>query len=682
MAADGVNISPAIIQQIETFFGTTPLEINGGQDHGQYDFARLNQLINRLDVEKDSRASAVSVPPTSQPYMGTVNTFFGGTTGVNYSARLGIIKDAIFLNTRFGPLGEKIPWLTKPGQTYSNLPGVRSGYQDSGYNPREVQNDVSIILTPGSFIDPATRERTQNYYPSDNSRSLIDRNAFALLGFPQPISFSSSINTAAGNCQIELNIDGIQQPIQDLRNEKFVSTNAGPDYFGGNPTKNQIISSEGVEANEVKKYIISKELGDLLQGVYAMVHMIQSENRSQHCLFTTDEVLGARCRIMGLPSCVQDHGKKLTQNIHCVNYYSITQDEAERIRIFKGLHKETCLKNNSKIVNDINRVIITKELFLAGSATITANQQTIIYLQNILENINTVNTYVTNATLDNIAESLEDFKRKMTTCMAISIINEKGKVTQVARRLFVADIEGISELQGVDIITANRATGGTTFAEQILRLSRQRGGNTRKRRNTRKKGGARPKAYNSSYSKKTFNRLGLGFGFKNTLKTKRNLLKNTLANRFDVPAKNIKSVNTNISPEYIKFIKRNCYKNNTLLKEFFTTMDTRLDETEIEDFLYNIYNYFYYISETPLYQPFLYYIHSYTTAEQPVPGLGIHILDLSLEQFKQLYTAYFAQVTERENLFNSGHRSLVAAEPDENIHNRDVAVEEYTGRLQ
>ena len=673
MAAGGVNISRDIITQIETFFGTTPLEINGGQDNGQYDFARLNQLINRLDVEKDSRASAVSVPPTSQPYMETVNTFFGGTTGVNYSARLGIIKDAIFLNTRFGPLGEKIPWLTKPGQQYSNLPGVRSGYQDSGYNPREVQNDVAIILTPGSFIDPATRERTQNYYPSDNSTSLIDQDAFALLGFPQHITFSSSINTAAGNCQIELDINGIQ--IQDTRNEKFVSTNPGADYFGGNPTKNQIISSAGITPNEIKKYIISKELGDLLQGVYAMVHMIQSENRSQHCLFTTDEVLGARCRIMGLPSCVQDHGKKLTQNIHCVNYYPIIQDEAEKNRIFKGLHKETCLKNNSKIANDINRVIITKELFLAGSATITANTLIIKYLQDILEKINTVSTYVTNASVDDITESLDEFKRKMTTCMVISIINEKGKVTQVARRLFVADIEGIPELQDIDIITANRATGGTTFAEQILRLSKQRGGNTRK------KGGARPKVRNNSHSKKSFMSSGLGFRLKNTLK-KRNLLKNTLANRFEVPAKNIKTVSNNNTPEYIKFIKRNCYKNNTLLKEFFNTMDTRLDETDIEDFLYNIYNYFYYISETPLYQPFLYYIQSYTTAEQAVPGLGIHMLDLSLQQFKQLYTAYFAQVTEKENLFNSGHQSLLAAEPDENIHNRALAVEEYAGRLE
>jgi hypothetical protein len=673
MAAGGVNISPAIIAQIETFFGTTPLEINGGVDHGQYDFARLNQLINRLDVEKDSRASAVSVPPTSQPYMGTVNTFFGGTTGVNYSQRLGIIKDAIFLNTRFGPLGEKIPWLTKPGQQYSNLPGVRYGYQDSGYNPREVQNDVSIILTPGSFIDPATRERTQNYYPSDNSRPLIDENAFALLGFPQPISFSSSINTAAGNCSVELNINGIQ--IQDTRNEKFVSTNGGADYFGGNPTKNQIISSTGIAPNEIKKYIISKELGDLLQGVYAMVHMIQSENRSQHCLFTTDEVLGARCRIMGLPSCVQDHGKKLTHNIHCVNYYPIIQDEAEKNRIFKGLHKETCLKNNSKIVNDINRAIINRELLLAGSAAIRINTQIMAYLQQILEKINIVSTYVTNAPVDDATESLDEFKRKMTACMAISIINEKGKVTQVTRRLFVADIQMISGLEAVDIITTNRAAGGTTFAEQILRLSRQRGGNTRK------KGGARPKAHNSLRSKKSFMSLGLGFRLKNTLKN-RNLLKNTLANRFEVPAKNIKTINTNTSPEYIKFIKRNCYKENTLLKEFFKSMDTRLDETETEDFLYNIYNYFYYISETPLYQPFLYYIQSYTTAEQPVPGLGIHILDLSLQQFKQLYIAYFAQEREREGLFNSGHQSLVAAEPDENIHNRDVAVEEYAGRLE
>jgi len=680
MAEGGVNISPAIIQQITNFFGQTRLDINAGVDRGQYNFAELNQLINRLDVEKDSRASAVSVDPRSEPYMTTVNTFFGGTTGVNYSARLAVIKDLIFLSDRFGPLGEKIPWLTKPGQTYSNLPGVKFGYQDSGYNPREVQNDVIIILTPGSFIDPATRERTQNYYPNNNIGTLIDQDAFVLLGFPQPISFSSSINTAAGNCQIELNINEIQ--IQDIRNEKFVSTNTEADYFAGNPTKNEIIGSAGVLQNEVKKYIISKELGDLLQGVYAMVHMVALNGGIQHCLFTTDEVLGARCRIMGLPSCVQDHGKKLTHNIHCVNYYSITQDEAERIRIFKGLHKENCFKNNSKIVNDINRAIINRELFLAGSATITINSQIMTYLQDILEKINTVNTYVTNASVDNIAESLDDFKLKMTTCMAISIINEKGKIAQATRRLFVADIQEIPGLQDVDIITANRLAGGTTFAEQILRLSKQRGGNTRKRHNTRKKGGARPKAHNNSHSKKPFNRLGLGFRFKNTLKTNRNLLKNTLANRFDVPAKNIKAVNTNTSPDYIKFIKRNCYKNNTLLKDFFTTMDSRLNETDIEDFLYNIYNYFYYISETPLYKPFLEYLQAYTVSNTPVPELGVHILDAKIRQFKQLYDAYFAQVTERENLFNSGHRSLVAAEPDENIHDRDVAVEEYAGRLQ
>jgi hypothetical protein len=154
---NGITITESqVLRHMNTIFG-------GGITIGSKiynNLGDLNKLINRLDIEKDAKAGTNPVPAGTPSYYPVINKLFNNVhDGSAWSTRLHEIENAIFLDKRFGSAPEKVSWFTKPGQTYSVLPdNIRTGYHDSGYSPSEVINGINLIITPGSYIDPAPRE--------------------------------------------------------------------------------------------------------------------------------------------------------------------------------------------------------------------------------------------------------------------------------------------------------------------------------------------------------------------------------------------------------------------------------------------------------------------------------------------------------------------------------------------
>jgi len=623
------------------------------------DFSTINRMINRLDIEKDSKATANTVPADKEPYTSTMNAFFGNVNVIGWSTRITRIKDAIMKNEIFGPKGYKISWLSKPtmfkGPEFPNY--ITNVYAESGYDPKEVLPDATSWSTPGSFIDKAPRINSHKYFPGTGVENTFSADIFTLLGFPKDLSFTSTIQRN-NTCKVVLQISGCDAI--DVTKDFASKNNEKPDYFGGNSEKNAAINiARDNDAGKViiLKYTIAKVLSDLIQILFALYKMMEMSLLNQaadisHCLFTTDEVVSARCRMMGLASCVQDHGTKIDKNVHCVYYYPIHASDAAvneaYIKRTSESDRSKAILNNDKIIHYLS----SSRTLLLGTETRILNDLAIGYLVSISEQIRNANIHI--KTLIVQGNDLKSFQKELLNYTAITLINEKGKITQTARRLFPP---GGTAAGVEDIIFKNRRHGDT-FALQISRLlprltvrdvtraSHAFGafGGTRKiRKNkpirTRRSkrnysiGGAAHRVHKGPHYTKRRGQIKLRSPPKLKPKVPHFLLKDIAAAiglnasrdkfRLTTPPRsraaaavpmNVHEVSASalgvrMIDEQNSFLSETCNKDNTLLKDFFTSLrsidleeeeERRLTPNEIEDFLYITYNYFVYIGETPL----------------------------------------------------------------------------------
>ena len=531
----------------------------------------LNKLINRLDIEKDAKAGTNPVPAGTPSYYPVINKLFNNVhDGSAWSTRLHEIENAIFLDKRFGSAPEKVSWFTKPGQTYSVLPdNIKTGYHDSGYSPSEVINGINLIITPGSYIDPAPREKVfVKYFPESENTITLTPNIMSSLGFPEGMTISSTLNQAPDytlNCN--MNIDIIRHfTLDETRNVSFQHIGGGIDYFAGNNVKNRAIVISG--ADDVKKYTICKELGDLLQCVYTMIHNMTNDNFLNSCIFTADKVVAARARTMKLTACVQDVSKKLSKNIHCVYFYQPNKSEEEANNISKIINFDLCNKNNNEIVFNVNRVLARNVLFLGTmevNIPLRNDHPMRDFLRDIITQIGNATTYAQTMLADPTL-SPDQYKKISIQCMANTVVNKKGAVPSTIKRLFVAwDTPMPSGLSDTILL---KYAGSLSNILQVM--SRLKGG-------ARTKGAPRRELYSISTHKKKMLRSSRPTG------------------RVILPS-------ANRTRQYITNVA-------TLLNEVYNSIQITLpgsDLIDCEDYVYFLYNYFIYIGETPLDPNYLY----------------------------------------------------------------------------
>jgi len=527
-------------------------------------YTALNKKINRLDIEKDAKAT--TPVDTMPPYTTAMAELFKGVDATNYMNKLKQIEKSIFDDTSLGPKGKKHSWLKKPsksknGYSSSFMPEhIKHVYHDSGYNPRDIIAEPITWITPGSFIDPAGRDKPGMHgtrlFP--DGPITIGADYFSHLGFPG-ITFIANISK--NECYVEIDIPECDI-INILRNNTFNSISEPPDYFCGNNDKNNAINSLTNDDHgkcEVKRYTISKELSDFTQILFAIINMKKLNHESiqnyAHCIFTTDSVVAARSRLMGMQSCEQDHSiVNGVKDSHRVILRTIELNAANANRELKLTYKNACIKNNNTVTFALNRALVHNTLFLGGERIITVRVRN--FLISIMDAINSLTTAVNNLDIEMDVEAYHDLTIKYS---ANTPINEKGRVVSSLTRLFVP-IEGL-----IDPIYAFDTSN---FGNALIQLFSQRGGrflNVRRR----KKGRGLQSGSGAAPS-----RPGAGV---------------------IMPSDEIWDGSSVITQRELDM-----KEGSSLYRDMYASLDPRPSLEEFEDFIFKVYNYIIYLRETPL----------------------------------------------------------------------------------
>lgn len=465
-------------------------------------FVEFNKNLDRLDIEKDAKAG---IPVVSrEPYTITMTEMFPGIDAAGFAGKLQRIERDIFDAPVLGPPGRNHSWLKKPGKGYTSsfMPEhVRNVYHDSGYNPKDIKQDVTTWITPGSFIDPAGRDKPgadTAKFPANGETITIPLDIF---GFPAGTVFTATM-LPNNQCNVIIIIDGIEA-VNITRDSNFLSIGGVTDYFCGNPEKNAAINRQPNTAAgkaEIKKYTISKELSDFIQIVCAIINMCQINNTEEqetysNCIFTTDNVVSARSKFMGIQSCLQDHAITADKSVHRVILHLAEMNPGNAARELRTTYLNACIKNNNTVKAHIAKAII-QGIFIQGEQHFV----TVImrnYLLDIIDAIDQATGLATNLALDGAGALDPDlYKKEILKYYAKTPINEKGRAVQSLQRLFV----NCDELRGIDRIynIRNPAIGRRTFGQELTGFlpavgARGRPRKTRKFLNLRKmRGGARP----------------------------------------------------------------------------------------------------------------------------------------------------------------------------------------------
>ena len=203
-------------------------------------FQELNKFINRVDTEKDAQISKLAVGDNAE-YARIANILYGNTyNGKGYSDKVSRIKAAIATNPRYtANLTTQITWLKKPISTGPGAPpepekiaGVNFAYQDSGNDPKSINPNITYVLTPGSYIDPASRGKGGVYFPAVGTPITISQALFNFFGFPN-ITFTGNIN-ADLTCNVDLDTRTLGGFLNSqIRSASFDHVGFNKDYYTG-----------------------------------------------------------------------------------------------------------------------------------------------------------------------------------------------------------------------------------------------------------------------------------------------------------------------------------------------------------------------------------------------------------------------------------------------------------------
>ena len=224
---------------------------------------------------------------------------------------------------------------------------------DAGPGPEKFCKDYTLILTPGSIIDSAGKDKTYkkqleilSFTNTLNNQIINDFD----LNIPlQEISFVPGKGTYTIN--IKTNIPGFENKEVKFNKDTFkeIDTN----YFAGNATKNKYIYENydkkgNEEINKIKYLILMKELGDTLQ--VAWLKDIISSGKfgltaDKSLICTQDTVVWLRSILNGV-SCIFTNNNKST-------FYPIAGNELQRaaadVLIKKQLINKLKTNNNGVI---------------------------------------------------------------------------------------------------------------------------------------------------------------------------------------------------------------------------------------------------------------------------------------------------------------------------------------------
>lgn len=430
------------------------------EDNNLYSGSKLQYLMRKLDCLKDAKEGDGIT--SRQDIM---NKIFSNTEFTSSGDLNDIKKNLLEKND---DRVDKDSWLKSSSSTV-NYDYIQNVFYETGLGPEDYIVDLKnpnkkIFNMIGSFPseigDPGSRtvEKFDIRFPSPKTTLLFDTAFMNYFGFGPNTIYKATLtndNNKIGTYEYSIDLgnnnvfsaDEIKPKEKGpLIMDRFSTTKfngnkfekcgkmeplekevTADEYFKGNNYKNALINKlyrEYPDENlpEIKRYILAKEMGDVMQVLLMMVwQMVQKSTKKNYCMITLDSIVYMLCMLLEQP-CIYTHnsnkGLESQDKSYRIQYYFpavITEEERMRTR-FQQKYTEIYF-NNLKIKNFLNRVFIEKIIYIGN------------YEVNYKDKSNIINTYFINPInriFENISSQLETFNesKKMSSSLSLDDLNE------------------------------------------------------------------------------------------------------------------------------------------------------------------------------------------------------------------------------------------------------------------
>lgn len=306
----------------------------------------LHRLLNRIDVEKDAIKPTVSIYEGYESFTKCADILFGEMPYRTYDQSSIYIANAIHKYATYKNEAMRI------GQLHTlSTPGILPSYiryviQDAGVAPKQYLSYLQYVVTPGSYLDPASRPRGDIL----SEFGSLNKDDFASLGLTMLQSLKSEIHSD-NSCTIKLQLQN--DNISVLFNPNFTVNSGDIQYFAGNICKNQWFNASRLYSQKEEiRYILCKELGDTLQAYYGAKFIKHTNtNPKEVCLFTNDANLFLRCQLLNLQSI---HIILRGESGNLLYHYPVM---SEVTSTFIDMYNSNLQAHNANVVKSINRVL-------------------------------------------------------------------------------------------------------------------------------------------------------------------------------------------------------------------------------------------------------------------------------------------------------------------------------------
>ena len=410
----------------------------------------LHRLINVFDAKKDAfHASTKINQGTPRDNLYSAITSMVGTNTYNHlgtDSDLKALEDYVLPSLDKIKAGSASAFSTTLGEAPTPISMLKSNVQlivpiipeeivnaivDAAADPKQYNNNISIVETPSQFSDPGTRPHPEFYFPRDDTPKTINLSDY---GFAPNSTFTARFNHAdkpiTATIVIVLNDNTITVAIDRNGKYTFININ-GKDYayddiqaFAGNPTKNAFINGMNnknpLDVLFSIVYVLCKEIGDTIQVLMLIYLLVEELNTSNTLIFTPDIVFAMRCRIVYIPCLL----KKMVANsvYRSLLHYTGKVDEQDQLIAINKCYKNQCKSQNTGIITLIGRLIIVGQFSLGGS-DIPLTEKGKAYLQTIIAEIGAANDRI-NA-LDETIDKTE-FRLKCSENIAFNLFGKSG----------------------------------------------------------------------------------------------------------------------------------------------------------------------------------------------------------------------------------------------------------------
>jgi hypothetical protein len=363
----------------------------------------LHRMLNRVDAEKDAFLCETPIIRNANLFRSYANKLFGSMPKSSYTESLNYIYSVMQSFEAHDSREILIRNYTKTSSLEFLPSEIKYGIQDAGISPLRFRSDLRLLITPGSYMDPASRQQGATLCGFNRG---LDERTLLKIGMPFITRIEAQLQSDK-TCMINILIKD-RPSISVLFGPDFRPVSGQIQYFMGNKTKNTYIDSSSVSELEASNYIICKELGDTLQAVYGkLCQSIIIGGEESLCLFTNDSILALRSKLLQLQVVFNMQQGKIDRIFY---HYPVMTNITDS---FIDLWKKNLQAHNTSVIKGIQDMILEGSYLLISGGKIVFKNNSIIMnvLVKYMRKIKTLTQ--TFMTINPYTMTIEEYQRKI-----------------------------------------------------------------------------------------------------------------------------------------------------------------------------------------------------------------------------------------------------------------------------